>query len=106
MRRIWFKPDCKRWIPAKEKTTTFRLHRHDWLHEVDNGSRYKPKPSGLKLSLTPILHCSKETAIEHHYRTEGPFKSKEEFIAWLEKNRLKLPDFGWLHRIEVLEGAR
>ena len=110
-KRIWFKPDCVKWILEGKKTTTFRSRRHEGLYEIDIGSRFKPKPtegpnavgSGIRLRLTPIQTTTASDCITEHYKTEGSFNDSYAFQYWLNKNKLNLPNFGWLHKIEILE---
>lgn len=99
-KRIWFKPDCVRWINEKKKSTTFRSRRHEGIYDVVRGSWFKPEKVGLTLRLTPIAHVSSSTVIKEHFASEGPFRTSDEFIEWLKRVRLydKFPEFGWLHR--------
>lgn len=102
-KRIWFKPDMIKWILEGKKTTTFRSRRHEGLYEIDLGSRFKPKPSGIRLRLTPMSTWEREQVISYCFDTEGDFNTDFAFAEWLEINKLELPDCGWLHKIEVLE---
>ncbi len=103
MRRIWFKKDCVKWMLDGKKTTTFRSRKHVGEYEIDFGSRYKPKPSGIVLKLIPLVYATSECCINFDYKTEGCFSSIGEFRVWLDRNKLSLPDVGWLHSIEVLK---
>jgi len=108
MRRIWFKPDCIKWIRDGKKTTTFRLKRYEGDYEIVEGSRFKPESSGLIIKLTPIMENQFKSVVWDDYSTEGPFIDPEEFGHWLQKNGLWRKYFntvGWLHEIEVLEGG-
>ena len=103
-KRIWFKPDCVKWIVEGKKTTTFRSRRHEGLYEIDLGSRFKPKPSGIRLRLTPIEETDVFDLVAENYATEGNFNGPQDFQAWLDKVGLTgKMGLGWLHKIEVLE---
>jgi hypothetical protein len=103
MKRIWFKPDCRRWIIEGKKTRTFRKGRKFGLYEVVEGSWYKPKPTGLKVMLKPLFYTHRDTVMNREFDKEGDFKTPEEFMKWLKNNRLNLPEWGWLHEIEKLK---
>ena len=99
MKRIWMKPDCVRWILQKRKTTTFRENKHIGMHDIVKGSWFKAEKIGVIIELVPSLRCASDIVIHNNYSTKGDFKSPIEFIVWLERNKLTLPKFGWLHEI-------
>lgn len=108
MRKIWFKKDCTEWIKNGKKTTTFRHRKHVGEYEVVEGSRFKNKPIGLQVRLTPIreIAAGSDEFIKECYATEGDFKTPDEFTAWLKANRLydKYSGAqGWLHEISVIK---
>lgn len=104
MRRIWFKPDCVRWIVEGKKTTIFRTKRHDGIYQIVKGSWFSPVSLGITLKLTPIAQVSLGELLRDYYATEGDFSKPTDLMDWLKQMKLfnKLPDRGWLHRIEVL----
>jgi len=102
MKMIRFKPDCRDWIKRGIKTTTFRRTRKQGVYEIVEGSWYHPRRLGMYVRLTPITKMNTNTVIFFHYTTEGDFKSPEEFLEWLKKNKLELPELGWLHHVEYL----
>jgi hypothetical protein len=101
MKRIWFKPDCLTWIAEGKKTTTFRKTKHSGEYFVVQGSWYKPKPTGLTVALKPLFYTCKDTVVKMEFDREGDFKTSDEFLLWLEKNKLKLPEWGWVHEVKV-----
>ncbi|KXB01094.1 hypothetical protein AKJ44_02950 [candidate division MSBL1 archaeon SCGC-AAA261F17] len=101
-KRIWFKPDCIKWIREGIKTTTFRNTKRNGVYDVAKGSWFNATPIGLRLKLTPTNLMSGENVINKHYEIEGQFKSPQEFRGWLEKVGLELPTAGWLNEIKVL----
>ncbi len=103
MRRIWFKPDCVEWIRAGKKTTTFRARQHNGRYEIVHGSRFKPNNTGMIIRLTPIKETDQAHVLAKHFKTEGDFKTIQEFRDWLAEVHLYLPATGWLHSIELLE---
>ena len=109
MRRIWFKPDCIKWIRDGKKTTTFRLKKHDGVYEIVKGSWFKPEKLGIRVKLTPLCHATLADVIDFRFDTEGDFHNSDEFLDWLKDVGLwkKYPHLasGWLHKIEVLEGG-
>jgi len=103
MKRIWFKPDCVKWILEGKKTTTFRSKKHEGEYEIVKGSRFKAEGLGIFLKLTPEkLPIKDENAVAIHFRTEGDFKSPGDFMEWLITNKLQLPEWGYLHKIDVI----
>jgi len=102
MARIWFKRDGVKWIRERKKTTTFREKRKEGVYEVVEGSRYSPKVTGMYVNLVPLKYLNRNEVVQAHYETEGDFHSPEEFERWLKRERLNLPEFGWLHRVELL----
>jgi len=103
-RRIWFKKDCVQWILEGKKTTTFRSRRHVGEYEIVEGSRFKAKGLGIFLKLTPQnLPMHSVDVIDFHYKTEGNFVTDKELVTWLKKNKLELPEWGYLHDIKILE---
>ncbi len=108
MKGIRFKKDCYEWIKQGTKTTTFRKTKRNGVYEIVEGGWFKAKPywymgKNILLLMKPIKMCNAHEIINVHYHTEGPFNNKEEFIAWLEKVKLELPEFGWLNSLEVVE---
>ncbi len=103
-KRIWFKPDCVRWIREGKKTTTFRKRRHEGVYEVVRGSWFKAKPIGLRVRLTPLCQAYLGNVLDLRFDTEGDFGNTDEFIDWLVEIGLtnKVPDFGWLHKVEIV----
>ena len=102
MRMIRFKRDCLDWIKQGIKTTTYRKNKKHGIYELVEGSRFHPKRLGIYILLIPIEKTTVTDVILNHYGSEGDFKSPREFREWLKKNRLELPETGWLHRIEYL----
>jgi hypothetical protein len=102
MKRIWFKPDCIKWIREGKKTSTFRKTKHEGEYKVVQGSRYNSKPIGLVVKLIPLLYWHRNTVVTILYGREGDFKTTDEFRSWLERNKLKLPEWGWVHEIKVV----
>lgn len=104
MKMIRFKPECREWIRRGIKTTTFRRARKQGIYEVVEGSWFHPKRLGMFVKLSPIRRMTKTEVLLYHFQTEGDFQSSEQFMEWLVKTRLweKLPNEGWLHRIEYL----
>lgn len=107
-KRIWFKPDCVRWIREGKKTTTFRKTKHEGIYQVVRGSWFKAEPVGLRVRLTLIVEMPFEQVISLHYGTEGDFETPLEFADWLSMVGLKYrtEQLGWLHNIEVIEARR
>lgn len=103
MKRVWIKPDGRKWIREGKKTTTFRKNRHQGTYEIVEGSWYKAVSVGMILKLSPLCRISKTELINDHFLSEGDFKTPKDFSNWLKVNKLNLPDFGWLHRIEKIE---
>jgi len=100
---IRFKPDCREWIKKGIKTTTFRRNKKQGVYEIVEGSWYHPKRLGIFIRLIPLFpKMTSVDVIRRHFMTEGDFKSPEEFLEWLKKNKLELPEEGWLHHIEYL----
>jgi len=102
MKHIRFKPDCREWIKRGVKTTTFRKTKRNGIYEIVEGSWYHPRRLGIFIKCTPIKHTTSEDVVFNHYMTEGDFKDPIEFLAWLRRNNLELPDEGWLNRVEFL----
>lgn len=104
MKRIWFKPDCVRWIREGKKTTTFRKTRHEGTYKVVKGPRFKAVPIGLNIKLTPIDEMAFSVVVNSYFITEGNFKSSNEFVDWLDYVGILYhhEQLGWLHQIEVL----
>jgi hypothetical protein len=103
IKRIWFKKDCVKWILEGKKTTTFRSRRHEGEYEIVEGSRFKAKGLGIFLKLTLLSQTNAYDIIHYLYMTEGKFDSSQEFEEWLKKNKLELPEYGYLHKIEVIK---
>ena len=105
--RIWFKPDCVRWIEEGKKTTTFRRRKHEGIYEVMKGSWFLARGVGLKVRLIPIAALAFGEVIANHFESEGDFEDSNEFAMWLKRVGLakKLPLVGWLHRIEIVEAG-
>ncbi len=108
-KRIWFKPDCIKWIREGKKTTTFRRGRHEGIYEIVQGSRFKAKGLGIFLKLS-VAFCDgnawplrRENVIRFSYDTEGDFHSPQDFESWLKQNKLELPEIGYLHSIELIK---
>lgn len=101
-----FKPICAEWIKQGLKETTFRSRRYDNLYDVVTGSRYKRRPIGLVIKSIPIMNCEAEDVINTYFRTEGPFRTAQEFKDWLGEVNLTLPDVGWLHHLTMDSRAR
>ncbi len=94
-------PDCIDWVKQEVKGTTFQSRRYEGLYEIVTGSRFKKKRTGVVIKLTPLAKLDRDTVVIVHFRTEGPFNTAPEFLDWLKKAKLKLPDEGWLHEIEL-----
>lgn len=101
MKRMWFRPDCVKWILEGKKTTTFRKRQHSGEYEIVEGSWFKPRRLGIFLKLTPQELPTQSFNIP--FDREGDFETREDFYAWLEKNKLELPSVGYLHKIEVIK---
>jgi len=86
-----------------KKTTTFRKGRKEGVYEVIEGSWYRPRPTGMKVRLTPIQSMGIDELISSYYRTEGDFNTPEDFKGWLKRKKLTLPELGWLHRLELVK---
>jgi len=102
MKMIRFRPDCREWIKKGLKTTTFRRTKKQGIYEIVEGLWYHPKHLGIIIKLTPINKTTANKVILYDYRTEGNFNSPEEFIEWLKKNKLELPETGlfiYLHEM-------
>jgi len=86
-----------------KKTTTFRGKRKEGVYEIVEGSWYRPKPTGMKVRLTALQRISRAELISSHYKTEGDFSKSQDFERWLKREKLRLPEFGWLHRVELVK---
>ena len=102
VKSIRFKPDCREWIKQGVKTTTFRKTRRNGLYEIVEGGWYHPRHLGIFVKCKPIKETSSEDVVFNHYRSEGDFKDPVEFLAWLLRNNLELPEKGWLNKVEFL----
>lgn len=102
MKRIWFKPRMVKALIERRKKTTFRSRKHEGLYEVVRGSWYDSIPVGIVIKLTPLRAVTKEEVIEKYYRQEA-FDSPEDFREFIKTEKLKMPEVGILHGIEVKE---
>ena len=103
LRGIRLRPDCRRWLLEGTKTTTFRATPRQGFYELVEGSWFKPKHLGIVVECTPIIWTTDLAVIQHHYGTEGPFKSPDEVRKWLKDNKLTLPHKGWLISVKVVK---
>jgi len=103
MKGIRFKPDMIKWIQEGIKSTTFRRTRRDGLYQIVKGSWYKPVGLGIFVYCKPLSRITRPELILKWYSTEGDFKTPEEFVEWLQKNKLykKLPEKGWLNKVDL-----
>lgn len=103
MKKIRFKPDCREWIKLGIKTTTFRKTRRNGIYEIVEGDIFHPKGLGLIIECLPIARITGKEVVDLHYQSEGDFDSPKEFLEWLEKNKLRLPERGWLNLVTFIE---
>lgn len=103
LRGIRFQNDTLKWLLEGVKTTTFRKNPRKGLYEVIKGGFFTQKRLGIIVECVPIMHTSAENVIEHHYQTEGDFKSPEEFRNWLKRQKLPLPKEGCLIAVKVVK---
>jgi len=106
LKGIRFKPDAILWILKGKKSTTFRFRRYNGIYTIVYGSWFDPKSLGIEVRLTPIKRIKARDVIEHHWRTEGDFNFKEDFVAWLMAKgmyeRFDTDKLGWLHKVELV----
>lgn len=102
MRTIRFKKDCIEWIKTGRKTTTYRKNKKEGIYEIVRGSYYHCEHLGIVVRLTPIAPINKEELISYYWQKEGDFETRWDFLAWLGEEKVTLPDFGWLMKVEYL----
>ena len=102
MKVIRFKPDCREWIKQGVKTTTFRKNRRNGFYEIVEGGWHHPRHLGIFVECKPIKETTSEDVVFNHYQSEGDFRDPVEFLAWLLRNNLELPEKGWLNKVDFI----